>query len=78
MTAFVALLRAVNVGGRKLIMNELKGIADGLKLDEARTYIASGNLLFRSARSEASVKGLVRPSPAALVRRGAGDGPHWL
>jgi uncharacterized protein (DUF1697 family) len=56
MTAYVALLRAVNVGGRKLIMSELKGIADQLKLDDARTFIASGNLLFRSGRSEASVK----------------------
>jgi uncharacterized protein (DUF1697 family) len=59
MTAFVALLRAVNVGGRKLIMTELKGIADVLKLDDARTFIASGNLLFRSKRSEASVKALL-------------------
>ena len=59
MTAFVALLRAVNVSGRKLIMTELKGIADELGLDDARTYIASGNLLFRSGRSEASVKALL-------------------
>ena len=59
MTAYVALLRAVNVGGRKLIMTELKGIADELKLDDARTFIASGNLLFRSKRSEESVKALL-------------------
>ena len=59
MTAFVALLRAVNVGGRKLIMTELKGIAGELKLDDARTFIASGNLLFRSKRSEASVKAML-------------------
>jgi uncharacterized protein (DUF1697 family) len=59
MTAYVALLRAVNVGGRKLIMSELKGIADELKLENARTYIASGNLLFRTGRSEASVKAML-------------------
>ena len=59
MTAFVALLRAVNVGGRKLIMTELKGIADELGLENARTFIASGNLLFCSRRSEASVKALL-------------------
>ena len=59
MTAVVALLRAVNVGGRKLIMTELKGIADELGLEDARTFIASGNLLFRSGRSEASVKAML-------------------
>jgi len=59
MTAFVALLRAVNVGGRKLIMTELGGIADALGLESARTFIASGNLLFRSGRSEASVKAML-------------------
>ena len=29
MTAFVGLLRAVNVGGRNLIMTDLKAVADG-------------------------------------------------
>jgi len=56
MTAFVALLRAVNVGGRKLIMTDLKAVADGLGLGAARTYIASGNLLFTSTNSEGDVK----------------------
>jgi len=59
MTAFVALLRAVNVGGRKLIMTELRGIADELGLEDAGTFIASGNLLFRTRRSEESVKALL-------------------
>jgi uncharacterized protein (DUF1697 family) len=59
MTAFVAVLRAVNVGGRKLIMTELKGIADKLGLADARTFIASGNLLFRSGHSETSVKAML-------------------
>jgi len=58
-TAYVALLRAVNVGGRKLLMNELKAIADELDLPNARTYIASGNLLFTSAKSEAALKTLL-------------------
>jgi uncharacterized protein (DUF1697 family) len=52
MTAYAALLRAVNVGGRKLLMKELKAIADGLKLGSARTFIASGNLLFTSDKDE--------------------------
>jgi len=55
MTAFVALLRAVNVGGRKLVMAELKAIGEQLGFARARTFIASGNLLFSSDKSEAEV-----------------------
>ena len=56
MTAFVALLRAVNVGGRKLIMTDLKALAEDLGLTDPRTYIASGNLLFASDLPEPQVK----------------------
>jgi uncharacterized protein (DUF1697 family) len=52
LTAYIALLRAVNVGGRKLRMSELKAIAEELGLAKARTFIASGNLLFTSSASE--------------------------
>jgi uncharacterized protein (DUF1697 family) len=55
-TAYVALLRAVNVAGRKLLMSDLKAIAAKLKLERARTFIASGNLLFVSRRSEGHLK----------------------
>ena len=56
MTAFVALLRGVNVGGRQLKMADLKAMADKLGYERARTYIASGNLLFVSEAAEATVK----------------------
>ena len=56
MTAYVALLRAVNVGGRQLAMADLKAVAGELGLDDPRTFIASGNLLFSSAKGEAAVK----------------------
>lgn len=39
------LIRAVNVGGAKLPMAELRGIAAELGASEVSTYIASGNLL---------------------------------
>ena len=55
MTSFVALLRAVNVGGRKLLMTDLKRIGDELGFADARTFIASGNLLFESDEGEAAV-----------------------
>ena len=56
MTAYVALLRAVNVSGTgKLPMTELKSIAEELGFDNPRTFIASGNLVFTSGKSEAQV-----------------------
>ncbi len=60
MTAYVALLRAVNVGGTgKLPMAELKRIAEELGFGSARTFIASGNLLFTSDKSENEVRELL-------------------
>jgi uncharacterized protein (DUF1697 family) len=55
-TSYVALLRAVNVGGRVLKMEELKRIASELGYGSPQTYIASGNLLFTSGKSEPAVK----------------------
>jgi uncharacterized protein (DUF1697 family) len=56
-TAFVALLRGVNlVGNSTLKMADLKAIADQLKLRHARTYIASGNLVFASGKPEEELR----------------------
>ena len=45
----VALLRGINVGGnRKVPMAQLRELAAGLGLQEPRTYVASGNLVFGS------------------------------
>lgn len=53
----IALLRAVNVGGTgKFPMAELKAMAEELGFENARTYIASGNLLFDTKLEEAEVK----------------------
>ena len=57
MTAYVALLRGVNLIGKSTLkMADLKTIADQLKLKKARTYIASGNLLFLSDRPEEALR----------------------
>ena len=62
MKAYVALLRAVNVGGLTLPMAELKAMCDAASFERARTYIASGNAVFRSDLAEAEVKArLERP-----------------
>ena len=57
MTGYVALLRGVNLVGRSsLKMADLKAIADELKLKGARTYIASGNLVFASDKPEEKLR----------------------
>jgi uncharacterized protein (DUF1697 family) len=57
MGAFVALLRAVNVGGTgKLPMSDLKDICEALGFGTISTFIASGNVVFTSRKSEAAIK----------------------
>jgi len=55
-TAFVALLRGINLGKRQLKMEDLRRIAEDLGLGSPKTYIASGNLLFAADKSETAVK----------------------
>lgn len=56
MTKFIALLRAVNVGGTgKLPMSDLKRMCEAAGFQSVRTYIASGNVVFECERTEAQV-----------------------
>jgi len=57
MPVFVALLRAVNVGGTgKLPMSDLKGLCEKAGCRNVRTYIASGNVVAERDGSEAEAK----------------------
>ena len=57
MTTYIALLRAVNVGGTgKLPMADLKAMCLELGFTQVQTYIASGNVVFQSALSAAKVQ----------------------
>ena len=63
MTKYVALLRAINVGGTgKLPMADPKAMCEEAGFAHVQTYIASGNVVFESKASEATVK-------AALEKR---------
>ena len=60
MSGWAALLRAVNVGGNnKLPMAELKALCEGVGLERVQTYIASGNVVFESGRSEAALRKVI-------------------
>lgn len=63
MPTYIALLRAVNVGGTgKLPMAELKAMCVAQGFEAIQTYIASGNVVFSTELPEADVK-------AALEKR---------
>jgi uncharacterized protein (DUF1697 family) len=73
MTAFVALLRAVNVGGTgKLPMSDFKDICEELGFDRVRTYIASGNVVFTSGKSESAIKQALDASLEAYAGKPVG------
>ena len=48
MSQKIALLRAVNVGGRKLPMSDLRALCEVLGWADVQTYIQSGNVVFTS------------------------------
>ncbi|WP_157006043.1 DUF1697 domain-containing protein [Agromyces laixinhei] len=54
MTAYIALLRGVNVGGITVRSAELQTLFEDLGFDEVRTVLASGNVVFRSEAHETS------------------------
>ncbi|MBL8546919.1 MAG: DUF1697 domain-containing protein [Hyphomonadaceae bacterium] len=58
-----ALLRGVNLGKRKLIMSELRGVCEGAGFTDVRTLLASGNLILNSkltgAKLEAELEKLI-------------------
>ncbi|MCB0970312.1 MAG: DUF1697 domain-containing protein [Acidimicrobiales bacterium] len=61
---YVAFLRAINVGKRRVAMDDLLAAVEPVGLDGAWTHIASGNLVFGSDRSPAELEPAIE---AALV-----------
>jgi uncharacterized protein (DUF1697 family) len=59
MTKYVALLRAINVGGHTVKMDHLRSLFEALGFANVETFIASGNVIFDSKSS----------NPKALERK---------
>jgi uncharacterized protein (DUF1697 family) len=73
MTAYIALLRAVNVGGTgKLPMTELKAMCEAAGLEQVRTYIASGNVVFSSPLAEGAVRAAIEKPLEAYAGKPVG------
>lgn len=62
-----ALLRGVNLGGRKLVMSDLAVICAGLGYGDVRTLLATGNVVFESDADPAAIESALE---AALVDHG--------
>jgi uncharacterized protein (DUF1697 family) len=72
-TSYVALLRGINLmGGTVLRMTDLKALAEALGFKSVRTFIASGNLLFTSSKSEAPVKKAIEGAVKSHMSRDVG------
>ena len=72
MATHVALLRAVNVGGVKVAMADLRELALGLGWSDVETYLNSGNLLFTSDEDPAAAGARLED---ALAERYASEVP---
>ncbi len=68
MPTYIALVRAVNVGGTgKLPMAELKKMCEAAGFRKVKTYIASGNVIFQSPKSEDEVKKALKTKVEAFI-----------
>ncbi len=66
MTVFIALLRAVNVGGTGMLpMKDLTSLCVKLGFENVRTYIQSGNVVFASRLSPTRVRESLEKALAA-------------
>ena len=52
MDTFVALVRGINVGGKRLLMKDLTHLCASLGFENVRTYLQSGNAVFESRDSD--------------------------
>ncbi len=83
MTTYIALLRAVNVGGTgKLPMEDLRALCAAAGFAKVRTFIASGNVVFSAESPSAQVKAALEArlqdyagkKVGVFVRTRGGDG----
>ncbi len=67
MPIYAAMLRGINVGGNKIIkMDKLRASLEEIGLEEVRTYIQSGNVVFKA--SKLSTTALSRKIEESIVR----------
>jgi uncharacterized protein (DUF1697 family) len=80
LTVYVAMLRGVNVGGNSLKMDWLRDACANIGMQNVRTYVQSGNIVFSSrlaaAKLAATLKATIDPQtrlPVSVVVRNASE-----
>jgi uncharacterized protein (DUF1697 family) len=76
MRTYIALFRGINVGGKNLLpMSELKALLEKLDLQNVKTYIQSGNVVFRGQEEDAArLSGQI----SAAIKKSHGFEPETL
>jgi len=55
-TFYITLLRGINVGGKNVIkMEQLKQVFEDMGFSDVKTYIQSGNVIFRTSESDKQI-----------------------
>jgi uncharacterized protein (DUF1697 family) len=77
MPVFAALLRAINVSGTgKLLMSDLTALCEDAGFSDVKTYIQSGNVVFKTRLSESKARAVLEKAltkklgvPATVILR---------
>jgi len=64
---YVAFLRSINIGGRRVKSPELVAVFESLGLEDVSTFLASGNVLFAAASGVPLSSGVPGSSDASVV-----------
>lgn len=57
MQTFISILRGINVSGqKKILMTDLKKLYEGLSFTDVKTYIQSGNVIFKSDSKSSDIQ----------------------
>jgi uncharacterized protein (DUF1697 family) len=76
MKTYIALFRGINVGGRNVLpMSELVSMLENIGLQNVETYIQSGNVVFQSEETNAS---LLADTICAAIKKSHGFEPQVL
>ncbi|HEX6983027.1 MAG TPA: DUF1697 domain-containing protein [Balneolaceae bacterium] len=75
MSTYITLLRGINVGGHnKLPMKELVGLLEDLGFHNVKTYIQTGNIVFKSGKNAAELAESIKTE----IEQNHGFAPHVL
>jgi len=55
MSRYFAFLRAINVGGHTIKMDQLRNLFENMDLSKVETFIASGNVIFENKSGDVHV-----------------------